>query len=165
MAEFALVVPVFLLLVVGLLVFGRLFFYWIETNHLANETARWAVVDNNPYDASCPGGPYTGLAGCQSLQQHARSSATNEFEDNVVVCVQAFHPDTGVLVALDDAKVGYPIKVKVQVPVAFGGFFDFGGITIRGAATLRLESIRDGVNLSAVSDDPNPSIGNIGTCT
>ena len=81
MAEFALVVPVFVLLVVGLLVFGRLFFYWIETNHLANETARWAVVDQNPFK-TCSGAP-TGLAGCQTLQQHARSSATDEFENNV----------------------------------------------------------------------------------
>ena len=78
------------------------------------------------------------------------------------MCVQAFHPDTGVAVALDNAKVGYPINVKVQVPVAFGGFFDFG-VTIRGAATLRLENIRDGVNLSAVSESDRR--GNIGTCS
>lgn len=45
MTEFALVAPVFMLIVVGMLLFGRAFFYWIEANHLANETARWAVVD------------------------------------------------------------------------------------------------------------------------
>ena len=45
MTEFALVVPVLLLLVAGMLGFGRALFYWIEANHLANETARWAVVD------------------------------------------------------------------------------------------------------------------------
>ena len=60
MTEFALIVPVFLLIVAGLLGFGRVFFYWIETNHMASETARWAVVDRNPYD---PG---------QTLQQHVR---------------------------------------------------------------------------------------------
>ena len=49
MTEFALILPVFVLLVVGLLAFGRIFFYWIEANHLASETARWAVVDRNPY--------------------------------------------------------------------------------------------------------------------
>ena len=48
MTEFALIVPVFLVIVVGLLGFGRVFFYWIETNHEASETARWAVVDRNP---------------------------------------------------------------------------------------------------------------------
>ena len=49
MAEFALIAPVFLLFVAGLLAFGRIFFYWIDANHLANETARWAAVDQNPY--------------------------------------------------------------------------------------------------------------------
>ncbi len=49
MTEFALIIPVFLLVVAGLLGFGRVFFYWIETNHDASETARWAVVDRNPY--------------------------------------------------------------------------------------------------------------------
>ena len=49
MTEFALVLPVFVLIIAGLLSFGRVFFYWIEANHLANETARWAVVDKNPY--------------------------------------------------------------------------------------------------------------------
>ena len=49
MTEFALILPVFVLIIVGILSFGRVFFYWIEANHLANETARWAVVDKNPY--------------------------------------------------------------------------------------------------------------------
>ena len=59
MTEFALIVPIFLLIVAGLLSFGRVFFYWIEANHMASETARWAVVDRNPYG---PG---------KTLQQHA----------------------------------------------------------------------------------------------
>ena len=42
-----------------MLAFGRVFFYWIEANHLANETARWAIVDRNPYATG------------QTLQQHA----------------------------------------------------------------------------------------------
>ena len=48
MTEFALVLPVFMLIVAGLLAFGRVLFYWIEANHLANETARWAAVDRRP---------------------------------------------------------------------------------------------------------------------
>ena len=56
MTEFALIVPIFLVIVAGLLGFGRVFFYWIETNHMASETARWAVVDRNPvHRADAPG--------------------------------------------------------------------------------------------------------------
>jgi uncharacterized protein (DUF2249 family) len=159
MTEFAIIVPVFMLIVVGMLVFGRLFFYWIETNHLANETARWAVVDNNPYDDACPGGPWTGQPGCQTLQQHARSSATNEFEDNVRVCIQLPAGET-----LQTINVGDPVTVRVQVPVSFAEFFGFG-VTLRGTSTMRLENIRDGVAPSAFSDAADPSTGNIGPCS
>ncbi len=49
MAEFALVLPILIIIVVGLLGFGRVLFYWIQANHAANETARWAIVDRNPF--------------------------------------------------------------------------------------------------------------------
>ena len=48
MTEFALILPIFMVIVAGLLGFGRVFFYWIQANHVANETARWAIVDRNP---------------------------------------------------------------------------------------------------------------------
>ena len=74
MTEFALIVPVFLVIVAGLLGFGRVFFYWIGANHLANETARWAVVDRNP-DATAFPNP-------DALQKYARANGgTVEFTD------------------------------------------------------------------------------------
>ena len=76
MTEFALIAPVFMLIVVGMLVFGRLFFYWIETNHVANETARWAVVDRNPYSAEA-----------DAPAAARKKRATEEFEDNAAVCI------------------------------------------------------------------------------
>lgn len=138
MTEFALVVPIFLLLVVGLLVFGRMFFYWIEANHLANETARWAVVDQNPYSP-------------QTLQQHATSSATDEFENNVRVRICFPGED------FTTVSTGDPVKVDVHVPVTFVEFFGFG-VTIRGASTMRVENIRAGPtsNPTAYSDADNP---------
>src|SRR5687768_11117207 len=48
MVEFALVLPLLLVLVFGMLEFGKAFNYWIDTTHLANEGARWAVVNQNP---------------------------------------------------------------------------------------------------------------------
>jgi TadE-like protein len=140
MTEFALVAPVFLLLIVGVLVFGRMLFYWIETNHVANETARWVVVDRNPYG---PG---------QTLQQNARSRATDEFENKARVCID-FPGKTRATV-----EPGDPIRVRVQVPVTFIKFFGFG-VTIKGSAVMRLERIADNVDPIA-----NPA-QNIGTCT
>src|SRR3954470_13820041 len=48
LVEFALVAPLLLVILFGMLDFGRIFNYWIDATHLANEGARWAVVNKNP---------------------------------------------------------------------------------------------------------------------
>lgn len=52
--EFALVVPLLLLLVMGILDYGRFFFDSVSLRQGAREAARQAVVQN--YAASCPSG-------------------------------------------------------------------------------------------------------------
>jgi len=153
MTEFAIIAPVFLLLVVGMLVFGRLFFYWIEANHLANETARWAVVDNNPYDQSCENGPWTDSPGCQTLQQHARSDATVEFKNAAQVAI-CFPGKT-----LQTVGQGDPVQVRVHVPVTFLGLFNLG-LTLKGTSTMRMESFRN-TDPVEFSDAANAATGNI----
>lgn len=49
--EFALVLPLLLLLLLGMIDFGKAINYWIDETHLANEGARWAAVNNNPGSA------------------------------------------------------------------------------------------------------------------
>src|SRR5262245_60412347 len=117
MAEFALIAPVFLLFVAGLITFGRIFFYWIDSNHLANETARWAAVDHNPYAPT-------------TLQRHVLDSGTLEFQD-ANVCIN-----------FEDATpaVGEFLTVKVQKPFHFLPILEIGRITIRAASTQRMES-------------------------
>ena len=133
MTEFALILPVFVLIIVGILSFGRVFFYWIEANHLANETARWAVVDRNPYRASCPPpASTTGAAGCQSLQEAARDSSSKEFQQDVKVCID-FPTGTAV--------VGDPVRVRVQKPFSLVPILNAGTITIRGSSEMRIEQL------------------------
>src|SRR6185436_1634584 len=74
MTEFALILPIFMVIVAGLLGFGRVFFYWIQANHVASETARWAVVDLNPYAPT-------------TLQQAAADSSSSEFNSDTTVCI------------------------------------------------------------------------------
>lgn len=143
MTEFALIVPVFLVIVAGLLAFGRVFFYWIETNHMASETARWAVVDRNPY-----------VTQGQTLQEHAAQSATIEFESDVAVCID-FPGKTRTT-----ADLGDPVRVRIQKPFNFLPILGMGSITIRGSSTMRIERL-------ANNDDPQSytDADNIGTCT
>ena len=143
MTEFALIVPVFLLIVAGLLAFGRVFFYWIEANHMASETARWAVVDRNPY---APG---------QTLQQHAAQNSTTEFSSDVKVCIDF---PSGVV------DLGEPLRVRIQKPFRFVPILGIGQITIRGTSTMRVENfLGTGAPLNYKAGAVTG--GDVGTCT
>jgi hypothetical protein len=128
LAEFALILPILVLLLFGVLEFGKLFNYWLDEAHLANTGARWAVVD------SLPGGA--------TLQQYVRSQAdTSELRSNAHVCI-SFPAGT--------QNVGDPVKVDVSyttgVPIVtalINRFFGGGSpasIKVAGSSTMRLEA-------------------------
>ena len=141
MTEFALIVPVFLLIVAGLLAFGRVFFYWIEANHMASETARWAVVDRNPYSPT-------------TLQQHAAQESTVEFASDVKVCID-FPGKTQTT-----ADLGDPVRVRIQKPFDFLPILGMGTITVRGTSTMRIERLSNNGDPGSYS-----TTNNIGACT
>ena len=69
LTEFALILPLLMVLFLGILDFGKAFNYWIDQTHLANEGARWAAVNKNPGGATL------------TLQQYIASKAnTNELK-------------------------------------------------------------------------------------
>ena len=100
MTEFALILPIFMVIVAGMLGFGRVFFYWIQANHVANETARWAIVDRNPYaaDARCRRPLLSSTEQLARVQTRIRRSAS-----------RARGPEPG----------GAPLKVTVAKPFTF----------------------------------------------
>ena len=130
LVEFALVLPVLLLLVIGMLDFGKAFHYWIDETHLANQGARWAVVNKYP-------GPGT-------LQQYLKQQATTGELRNggpsvpagLQICV-SFPSGT--------AKVGDPVHVRATATYKWMSFLGLSlGITqttITGSATMRLEAV------------------------
>ena len=129
MVEFALVLPLLLTLVLGLVDFGRAFNYWIDQTHLANEAARWAVVNRNP-----------GADGGQTLQQYIKAQAG----------AADLRSATGASVCIDfpsgTSNVGDPVRVRVQFAFEWLPFFRndpnfaFATTTIGGSATMRLEA-------------------------
>ena len=138
MTEFALILPVFMLIVAGILGFGRVFFYWIQANHVANETARWAIVDRNPY------APVT-------LQQHGANSATSEFNsgaDQATVCITRTGND-----------LGDPLKVTVAKPFAFVPILGIAKVTIRASSTMRVENMN---GKDPVTKAPIPTTYSVG---
>jgi len=136
MTEFALVLPVFMLIVAGILAFGRVFFYWISANHVANETARWAAVDRNPFAP-------------QSLQTYAKDSATGEFAQGATVCITV----------PDGAAVGNPVTVTISTPFSFVPLLDIGTITISGRSTMRIERLAGAGGTAPAAYAPDPMTG------
>jgi hypothetical protein len=123
LVEFALVLPLLVLLLFGITEFGRAMNYWIDQNHLANTAARWAVVDKNP-------GPGTTLQDSIRLQ-----AGTAGLRDGATVCID--FPDGAA------SKVGDPVRATVTYEFAWlpliGDTIGAAETSIQGSATMRLE--------------------------
>jgi Flp pilus assembly protein TadG len=130
MVEFALVLPLLLTLLFGILDFGKAFNYWIDETHLASEGARWAAVNKNPGTGSL----------VQYIQQQAdtaelRSGGTAQVAAPAKVCI-SFPNGT--------QNAGDPVEVTVSITYNWLGFIrtQVGGAastTITGESTMRLE--------------------------
>jgi Flp pilus assembly protein TadG len=126
--EFAVVVPVLLLIVFGILDFGRAMNYDNDATQLANEGARWAVVNSNP-------GGSSSLAGWIKSQ-----GDTSEMRNHSTVCISfPSNPATGT-----SMQVGDPVQVTVAVNFQWLPFVNRavgspGTTTMTGKAIMRLE--------------------------
>lgn len=104
LVEFALVLPVLTLLLFGMLDLGKVTNYWIDQTHLANEGARWAVVDKNPGATQTP---------AVSLQQYIANQADSKQLKKDVSVKICFPNGT--------SNVGDPVKVIVTSNYSFLG--------------------------------------------
>lgn len=120
----ALVLPLLLLLVIGILEFGRAFNYWNDVNHLAAEAARYASVDRSPDGAD--------------LKSYIRDRGdTAELRDPALTTVCISFPS-------GTAQVGDPVRVTVTFAGDwFSGLLPNVGLTdgleLKGEAEHRLE--------------------------
>ena len=133
LVEFALVAPLLLVILFAMLDFGRTFNYWIDATHLANEGARWAVVNKNP-------------ASSGSLQQYIQQQAdTDELRNggssSVPSALQVCISFPG-----GSSALGNPVQVTASVTYnwlpclsdqALGGLTS---TTVSSSSTMRLEA-------------------------
>jgi Flp pilus assembly protein TadG len=129
LVEFALVLPLLLVLILAIADFGRALNNWIDATHIANVTARYAAVNKNP-------------AASGTLQRHMELQAnTEELRDG---SAQATPVD--VCVSLPpDANVGDPVTVEVRSTWSWLGYLvEEAGLELEtdlvGKATMRLEA-------------------------
>lgn len=117
MVELALVAPVLLLLVLGILYFGRFMNYGTDATHLANEAARWAAVNASPSNIGCGGAT---LANCVQNQADSTSlkTGTGDVSGKLKVCLS--FPQ--------GATQGKP--VEAEVTASFTLLPILGGVTL-----------------------------------
>jgi Flp pilus assembly protein TadG len=128
LVEFALVLPVLLLILFGVLEFGKGFNYWIDETHLANEAARFAVVNKNP-----------GTSG--TLQDYVLSQAdTSEFRTGGTTAVPS-KPQVCITFPNGTSNVGDPVKATVTLTYHFLPFVKPADVTMSASSTMRLEAL------------------------
>ena len=130
LVEFALILPVLALLLFSMLEFGKGFNYWIDQTHLANEGARWAVVNKNP-----GGGSLQQYILQQATTSELRNGGTASMPNPAEVCI-SFPEGT---------EVGDPVLVTVSatynwLPIV-GDRIGVGQTTMTGSSTMRLEAL------------------------
>src|SRR5215212_25969 len=130
--ELALVLPLFLFIVIGMLHFGTAFNYWINETHLANEAARFAVVNKNPGGTTATLQQYIQA---QAETDELRDGGTDSVANPLEVCVE--FPDGPV--------VGGPVTVNVRtqydwLPI-ISDRITSAHTAISGSATMRMETL------------------------
>jgi len=132
LVEFALLLPLFLMIVVGIIQFAIALNFWLDMQRIANQGARWAVVNEYP---GCPRtGPNTPTC-TPTLQNYLASQKVAQGENLTVrICFP-----------LGSGTVGNPVKVKISQPLSFMRIVSaftpdrILSFTLRAEATMRLE--------------------------
>jgi Flp pilus assembly protein TadG len=126
LVEFALILPILMFILLGILDFGRAMNYTNNLTQLAAEGARSAAVNHNP-DGTSLVTPYAG-----TIQQQIRDRpGSPEMRNNVTVCLTA--PASGV------AGVGQPVTVTTSMDFALIPYLG-GTVHLGGKSTMRAEA-------------------------
>lgn len=131
-AEFTLILPIALVLILGVIDIGKALSYWLDSGHLANEAARYAVVNGCPQsistcDPADPAYPTTLLNAIRD------STSTPQLKSNATVCLRDVTSDTW--------TAGDELRLTISSPYDFIPFLDVATTTrtLKGRSDMRLE--------------------------
>ena len=124
--EFAMVVPLLLLVIIAILHFGKVMNYWLDLNHVASEGARKAAVNHFSPDAG-----YETYIRDRLETDELRTGGTSSIPSpaTIAVCLP------------EGSDVGDPVTVQVAVDYSLP--FIGSTVALRGTATMRLEQPAD----------------------
>ena len=133
LVEFALVLPLLLVLLLGMVDMGKAYNYWIDETHLSHSGARWAAVNKNPG----PGETLQASIRERAETDELKNGGSGSVPDPIQVCIS--FPNT-------TSNVGDPVQVTVSADYNFLSFLtseieDLTSKTITGSSTMRLEAV------------------------
>ena len=154
LAEFALVVPIFLVILLAVFDLGRVVWANNSLANAAREAARFAIVHGGSPTTACPVGPPgprtvipTASASCpypspskQAIRdvalQHAVAGGTGT---TVTVCYGArCTGDVDAAGATNVRRTPVTVRITSTVPLAAASFLGLGDYTVTGTATMHV---------------------------
>jgi Flp pilus assembly protein TadG len=131
LAEFALVLPILIIVFIGIIHFGKAFNYWNDATHITAEGARYAAVNNKPYPSD-PASLQAQLH-AQADTPELRSGGTSDLPAASQVCIDF---PTGT------AAKGEPVRVTMTFQYHWLPLLDISvaSTTITSTAVMRLET-------------------------
>jgi Flp pilus assembly protein TadG len=171
LVEFALVLPLVLVLLLGMIDVGKAVNYWNDETHLANEAARYAAVNTSP-DPNWAGSKTTlaykintavkNQADSAELQQGGTQSISTP---GVNVCI--YFPN-GTHSSGPKALANEPVKVVVKAQYNWLGYLVGKGLlpnsTLTATSTMRLEQNYIGDGTDAYTTGTANRTDGSGTC-
>jgi len=156
LVEFALILPILLLVVLGIIDLGKAFGYKNDETNLANQAARFAAVNR------CPGG-------CTSIEAWVRSQAPSVElkQGGGSIAGTGLQATSAITFTFTDSGhhcVGDPVKATVRVHYNWLNLLKLShalpslGTDITGSATMRLEKSYDPTNPATNVYSPSPPI-------
>jgi hypothetical protein len=154
LVEFAIILPAFLLILLGVMDFGKVFNYWQSATQAASTGARAGAVDRWPASCVTAVDPTVTSTSC-TLQQWVRSQLkTKELFSDAHVCVT--FPDGGL------TAPGNRIQVRVRVPYGIplvNAFANGAAVNLNSSATMRIEVDSNSTIGTPATIDPAQNIG------
>jgi hypothetical protein len=131
LVEFALVIPVLVLILFAMIHFGKAFNYWNDATHLTAEAARFAAVNRKPDPLSATSLQAQILA--QADTSELRNGGTGSLPSPASVCVE--FPD-------GTPEVGHPVRVRMTFSYHWMPLLGLvpGTKSITSSTVMRLEA-------------------------
>jgi hypothetical protein len=173
LVELALVLPILLLLVFGMVDVGKAVNYWNDTTHLANEAARYAAVNNSgdaswptELDKTNPAHKLNTWIKTQADSGELRTGGGSIAGSGITVCIWFPNGST-------HHDVGDPVQVRITATYTWLRYLVNGPLapfknktqqTLSASATMRLEQAYKADGKDAYTTGTTGITNGTGTC-